>query len=675
MIENYLNDDAKKYFSTIDTDENRDWVWRFIAILKQRFPNADHWVTGGVKFTYTDIRIGKKTPNLASGSPVMYFRLSGNTPLFSIHEIIKQSLENSNIKFEVARPEIQRTDEQINAWLDQYEQAILSVKQKHLEGHGYNPVAYKLPDDGKEEIIEGQYPVKKLSPSDSISPLNQILYGPPGTGKTYSTIDESLRILDSSFFEKNKGNREALKKRFDELVSTGEIRFTTFHQSFSYEDFVEGLRAVNNDDKQLEYVVEPGIFKQVCDDARTQNLAKDIGIKKNPNIWKISINGTGSSATKTYCISHDEARIGWGQTGDLKANGKESDYFKNVGTSNQGTLQYFCDEIEDGDIVLCIQSAQNIGAIGVVVGDYRYEEQVPSEVIDTYQHVRKVNWLYRDLDLSVLPLNSNKQFTLKTVYSITRFSWGDLLSYLEQSGIKPSNATQKTVGTEPRVLVIDEINRGNISRIFGELITLIEPSKRAGAGEALSVTLPYSKKPFSVPSNVYLIGTMNTADRSLAGLDIALRRRFTFKEMPPKPEELEGIDVEGINIASLLRTMNERIEVLLDRDHCLGHAYFMPLKQAEKKNLIQLKSIFSQQILPLLKEYFFEDWERIAWVLNDQNKSDDNHKFIRKAPSNINELFGNKVASSLQNIDQRWHLNQSAFDDINSYRLILGANQ
>lgn len=506
-------------------------------------------------------------------------------------------------------------------------------------------------------------------------PLNQILFGPPGTGKTYSTIDESLRILDPSFLEKNKANREALKKRFDELVTTGEIRFTTFHQSFSYEDFVEGLRAVNNDDKQLEYVVEPGIFKQVCDDARTQNLAKDIGVKKNPNIWKISINGTGSSATKSYCIDHGEARIGWGETGDLKANGKESDYFKNVGAGNQGTLQYFSDEIEDGDIVLCIQSAQNIGAIGVVVGDYRYEEQVPSEVIDTYQHVRKVNWLYRDLDLSVLPLNANKQFTLKTVYSITRFSWGDLLAYLEQSGIKPENTTQKTVGTEPRVLVIDEINRGNISRIFGELITLIEPSKRAGADEALSVTLPYSKKPFSVPSNVYLIGTMNTADRSLAGLDIALRRRFTFKEMPPKPEVLEGIDVEGINIASLLRTMNERIEVLLDRDHCLGHAYFIPLKQAEKKNLVQLKSIFSQQILPLLKEYFFEDWERIAWVLNDQNKSDDNHKFILKASSNLNDLFGNKVASALQNIDQRWHLNQQAFDDINSYRLILGANQ
>ncbi|MCC0297081.1 McrB family protein, partial [Pseudomonas aeruginosa] len=129
-----------------------------------------------------------------------------------------------------------------------------------------------------------------------------------------------------------------------------------------------------------------------------------------------------------------------------------------------------------------------------------------------------------------------------------------------------------------RVLIIDEINRGNVSRIFGELITLIEQSKRAGAEEALSVVLPYSKQRFSVPQNVYLIGTMNTADRSLAGLDIALRRRFEFREMPPRPELLDDVRIGGLNVGQLLRTMNQRIEVLLDRDHCLGHAYFIPLK-------------------------------------------------------------------------------------------------
>jgi 5-methylcytosine-specific restriction protein B len=259
-----------------------------------------------------------------------------------------------------------------------------------------------------------------------------------------------------------------------------------------------------------------------------------------------------------------------------------------------------------------------------------------------------------------------------------------LVAKIIEEGNLPNvkNASQSSLA---RVLIIDEINRGNISRIFGELITLIEPSKRVGASEALSITLPYSKKRFSVPSNVHLIGTMNTTDRSLAGLDIALRRRFTFKEMRSRPELLDGVSVEGIDVGQLMRTMNDRIEVLLDRDHCLGHAYFMPLKiqdEALKKlgdnkglTCADLKPIFSQQVLPLLQEYFFEDWERIAWVLNDQNKSDDNHKFILKASSNLDELFGNKVASALQNIDQRWHLNQQAFDDINSYRLILGVNQ
>jgi 5-methylcytosine-specific restriction protein B len=250
-----------------------------------------------------------------------------------------------------------------------------------------------------------------------------------------------------------------------------------------------------------------------------------------------------------------------------------------------------------------------------------------------------------------------------------RFTWGDLLAYIEKSGVKPALPGVVVDKRSPYVLIIDEINRGNISRIFGELITLIEPSKRAGAAEGLSVTLPYSKKPFSVPSNVYLIGTMNTADRSLAGLDIALRRRFTFKEMPPKPELLDGISVNSVDIGRVLLKMNERIEVLLDRDHCLGHAYFMPL--IEDRTLENLAFIFRQQILPLLQEYFFEDWERIAWVLNDQVKSND-HAFVQKIAINLDSLFGAGTANELQNEDKRWRINEKAFGSIESYEGILG---
>ncbi len=500
-------------------------------------------------------------------------------------------------------------------------------------------------------------------------PLNQILYGPPGTGKTHATIEETLRILDPAYLQLHKDDSKKLKERFDALLAAEQARFVTFHQSFSYEDFVEGLRATTNDDKQPEYVIEPGVFKRLCDDARTQGVQPDAGIRSNPRIWKISINGSGQSQTKSYCISHGEARIGWGETGDLREP-ERNDYYKSLGIGDQGTLAYFAEDMAQGDILLVLHSVDTFAAVGVVTGDYRYDDTTPAGIRDDYQHVRSVTWLYRDLELSILPLNDNKQFTLKTVYPIDRFTWGDLLAYLEQSGAVPVKQHAVVGERKPHVLIIDEINRGNISRIFGELITLIEPSKRVGEHDAMSVVLPYSKKPFSVPSNVYLIGTMNTADRSLAGLDIALRRRFTFKEMPPLPELLDDIAVEGVNIGQMLRRMNERIEVLLDRDHCLGHAYFMRLR--DQPALRELGFIFRQQILPLLQEYFFEDWERIAWVLNDHNKEPE-QAFVQKASANLASLFGATVAENLQNMDRRWRINESAFDNIESYRRIIGA--
>jgi 5-methylcytosine-specific restriction protein B len=219
-----------------------------------------------------------------------------------------------------------------------------------------------------------------------------------------------------------------------------------------------------------------------------------------------------------------------------------------------------------------------------------------------------------------------------------------------------------------RVLIIDEINRGNISRIFGELITLIEPSKRADSEESLEVTLPYSKERFSVPHNVYLIGTMNTADRSLAGFDIALRRRFVFHEMPPKPELLDGVAVAGVSVGELLRVLNQRIEVLLDRDHCLGHAYFMSLKDGDP--LENLGIIFKNQILPLLQEYFFEDWQRIQWVLNDHRKAVLD-QFIRKPASNISDLFGDSIEVGGHGV--RWEINGEAFMRIEAYRGVINA--
>jgi len=178
------------------------------------------------------------------------------------------------------------------------------------------------------------------------------------------------------------------------------------------------------------------------------------------------------------------------------------------------------------------------------------------------------------------------------------------------------------------VLVIDEINRGNIARIFGELITLIEHSKRTGREDETRVTLPGSKKEFGVPANLHVVGTMNTADRSIALLDTALRRRFVFEEMMPDASH-PGIstDAEGVDCRELLAAMNRRITILLDREHQIGHTYLLGVD-----TLAALASTFRTQILPLLQEYFYDDWEKIRAVLNDNGfvrKSDPPEELVR----------------------------------------------
>lgn len=565
----------------------------------------------------------------------------------------------------------------VDDWLSTLENLLGEPFAVAMQGESRRPEDYPESngDDGEDEddFEEGVTMADNNESAVMRSSLNQILYGPPGTGKTYNTINQALSILAPDVLAQNSGDdpdsRRRLKTEFDRFVSAERVRFVTFHQSFSYEDFVEGLRADSDTETgQVKYSVESGVFKRICDDARTRP-ASDLGVRANPAIWKISIAGTGASPTKSYCLANGEARIGWGETGDLRGDFEQNPYYQALGGGDKGTLSYFAEQMVVGDILLCIHSAEQIGSIGVVTSDYRYEEQVPAGVIGDYQHVRSVRWLYRDINLSILPLNDERQFTLKTVYAMSRFTWADLLSYLQQQGVKPvESVTVAGADSEPYVLIIDEINRGNVSRIFGELITLIEESKREGADEALSVKLPYSKKPFSVPKNVYLIGTMNTADRSLAGLDIALRRRFVFREMPPQPELLDGVMVEGVNIRRLLEVMNERIEALLDRDHCLGHAYFMPLKT--DRSLARLELIFRNQILPLLQEYFFEDWQRIAWVLNDHRKADADC-FVLKRKTDLAALFGDQMAGR----GEVWKVNEGALSRASSYAGVIDAQK
>ena len=433
--------------------------------------------------------------------------------------------------------------------------------------------------------------------------LNQIFFGPPGTGKTFATIEAALEILAPEFLQINKENRAALKKRFDELAADGHVEFVTFHQSFSYEDFVEGLRAESGDDGQLRYDVVDGVFKKLCITANATQRVPAVEVSHGALFTKGETFGSG------YVVASSSAEL----LNLVKPNGKELP----VGMNMLSTL------------------AGYVRAGRLTVADIR-NKQVFDKVPETMLEPFLINGYNNILPLLVARILDGKS--------------------------KGADVEQKNQICNDYVLIIDEINRGNISRIFGELITLIEPSKRAGADEALKVTLPYSKKHFSVPNNVYLIGTMNTADRSLAGLDIALRRRFTFREMPPKPELLKDITVDKLNVAQLLTVMNQRIEMLLDRDHCLGHAYFMPL--VSDRTLERLGKIIREQVLPLLQEYFFEDWQRIQWVFNDHRKAPENC-FIKQPPFKPDTLFGEQVV--LNNQNSQWLINEEAFSRIESY--------
>lgn len=506
-------------------------------------------------------------------------------------------------------------------------------------------------------------------------PLNQILYGPPGTGKTHRTIDEALAILDPDFLAENRDDRAKLRTRFKELEASEHVRFVTFHQSFSYEDFVEGLRAEPDEStRQLKFLPADGVFKAICDAATTKvvvDQVPDVDVSGN-TIWKMSL-GNRNDENYVYeeCISHGRILLGWGSGIDFSGVRDKREIieaFREKGLTYT-TADYpviavnaFVVGMRVGDLVVVSDGNSKFRAIGQITGDYAY---VPREQEDDeFSQSRAVRWLKVFAPSSPCSAIMSNNFIMKAIYRLGP----DVIDREKLRELLSTRASNVQVGKSPdaRVLIIDEINRGNISRIFGELITLIEPSKRAGSREALSVMLPYSKKPFSVPNNLYLIGTMNTSDRSLSGLDIALRRRFVFKEMPPRPELLAGVDIQGISVDKLLEIMNRRIEALLDREHCLGHAYFLPL--IDDPSIASLARIFSEQILPLLKEYFFEDWERIRWVLNDHRKQPVNC-FILPSSSSVAALFGDDFEGHVQN--RAWTINEDAFDRIEAYLGIL----
>ncbi len=433
--------------------------------------------------------------------------------------------------------------------------------------------------------------------------LNTILYGPPGTGKTYNSKVYAVAIcnyngdLDAV---KNLDYKNDIIPAYNKLVEEGRVAFTTFHQSYGYEEFIEGIKPVLKDDdtKEVYYDVIPGLFKKFCDDAliSEQNMSS-IGVDENAPIWKMSLYGGKTNILKE-CFDENYLRIG---------------FDKNSGNNS---LKLFMEEMHAGDIVLSLASFYEINGIAQIVDENITELNNKTE----FKIARKIKWLFKNKVINIKDINGGNRLPIKTCSGLPNINRAEVFKLINEEAGTTSNLEVK-----PRVFIIDEINRGNISKIFGELITLIEASKRKGEDEAMSCVLPYSKQKFSVPNNVYILGTMNTADRSIALMDTALRRRFDFIEMMPDVEVdfMKNLKVGKIDIKKMLQVMNNRIEVLYDREHTLGHAFFKDVVTLEDLGLT-----FENKIIPLLQEYFFEDYEKIALVLGDNAKTDKNYKFI-----------------------------------------------
>lgn len=373
------------------------------------------------------------------------YRLTSNGTIFRAKESSKGIF--IDIPVEVPGFEVAAGAASVLSPLSGYQYFIRSIKE--LERAVSEFRGFVSPSSDKNASLSApsiKFEEPELNQRIEIGVTNTILYGPPGTGKTYATASRAVAICDEQ--PSTLSDRTAVMKRYEALRKVGRISFITFHQSYGYEEFVEGLRPHVNDEGQVTYSVNPGVFRRACDAAQ-----------------------------------------------------KSAD-----------------------------------------------------------------------------------------------------------AGDKPG---------KPHVLIIDEINRANISKVFGELITLLEPDKREGCLNAITVKLPYSGEDFTVPANLHIIGTMNTADRSIALLDTALRRRFDFEELVPDPAELKNRQVEGIDLTLLLKGLNERIEVLFDRDHRVGHAFFY-----EVQTLDQLDYVFRRKVLPLLQEYFYENWSNVRRVLSDYGEGD-----------------------------------------------------
>ena len=436
---------------------------------------------------------------------------------------------------------------------------------------------------------------------------NIVLYGAPGTGKTYDVPELAVRLCDPSFMAAEP-SREEIVSRYNQLKTEKRIAFTTFHQSLDYEDWIEGLRPDVNENSQVTYEIESGIFKKLCEEAERPVVKdKQVGIADNAVVWKVSLAGTGDNPVRSDCMKNSYIRIGWDGYGPVISD--ETDWSVYNGEGKQ-ILDAYINKMKVGDIVMSCYSSQTIDAIGVVIGDYEFEDKFPN-----YKRVRRVNWLVKNINENIVEMNDGKTMTLGTVYRLNSITLDNVKSILE----KYNTSSKMEENDKAYVMVIDELNRGNVSKVFGELITLLEADKRKGRINAESVVLPYSKKVFHIPNNVYLIATMNTADRSLGSLDYAIRRRFAFIAEKPFGLEVEGFNEELFELVSSLFVKNfdeykesgwdqtmklEPADTLSEEykpeDVWIGHSYFL-MQDEEGEDNTSNRLLY--EIIPLLEEY------------------------------------------------------------------------
>lgn len=467
---------------------------------------------------------------------------------------------------------------------------------------------------------------------------NTILYGPPGTGKTYNTLNYAVTICDKlsneDFNKKYPVNsREKLKNRFDDLKEEGRIEFVTFHQSYGYEDFVEGIRPVlNNESKDVSYELHEGIFKKICNAASKRLATVEItgSNEENKKIGQLFSNFDFENNSVWLASTNDDLKDKLIRENIYSIQNKQKYTEKNIEQMNA---------LKKGDAVFLVHGRKDFDkliSIGFVADN-------PQDLVnDDLLLKRQVEW------------KGNTNFKVNSFENIPEDSLVTNVTDVIKSKMK------MIPNDDNYVLIIDEINRGNLSKIFGELITLIEDTKRSGAPEALSITLPYSNELFNVPNNLYLIGTMNTADRSLAMMDAALRRRFDFVEMLPDSDALSDISIDGVNIKELLDVINKRISYLYDNEHLIGHAFFTSLLATSKPKIEDLDIIFRDSVIPMLLEYFYGDHEKVSRILGGA--------FIKeKSYESLEELFPEGTPTLVP----QYTLDENDFGKPSSYQRVI----